>query len=104
MTDERHICPRCGYVVPKGARPLTDTSVDIWESAGRKFWLGKQMSIRALAKASSYSASTVHDHLQRLADNHLVERVPLYTPKNRQTPVFAYRGCMGRHAPVTAFG
>jgi len=83
IQEGRFVCPRCGYIAPRGEKPLTDTSVDIWEAAGRAFWMGKRMTLSELSEESGYSISTVRRHMLRLHGHGLVERVPLRnTPHN----------------------
>jgi DNA-binding transcriptional ArsR family regulator len=97
IQPQRSICPRCGTVVPVRPPILTETSIDIWEAGGRLFWLGKCMTIRALAKKTGRSPSTVHAHLLRLVQAGLVERVPLGTPgRNGLRQRHEYRGCLSR--------
>lgn len=91
VTQQRTICPRCGTVVPLRPDPLTETSIDIWEAAGRLFWMGRRMTIRELAQRSGKSPGTVHDHLQRLMQAGLVERVPL-PRRNGSRQRYAYQG------------
>lgn len=97
IQSQRSVCPRCGAVVPVRPPALTETSIDIWEAGGRLFWLGKRMTIRALAEKTGRSPSTIHAHLQRLVKAGLVERVPLGTPeRNGLRQRHEYRGCLSR--------
>jgi DNA-binding transcriptional ArsR family regulator len=96
IRPQRSICPRCGTVVPVRPPILTETSIDIWEAGGRLFWLGKCMSIRALAEKSGRSPSTVHAHLLRLVEAGLVERIPYSAQTNGARRRYEYRGCLAK--------
>lgn len=97
IRPQRSICPRCGTVVSVRPPILTETSIDIWEAGGRLFWLGRRMTIRALAQKCGRSPSTVHAHLLRLVEAGLVERVPLGAPERAGARRrYEYRGCLAK--------
>lgn len=96
IQPQRSICPRCGTIVPVRPPLLTDTTLDVWEAGGRLFWLGKRMTIRALAKKAGLSPSTVHAHLLRLVEAGLVERVALGSSRNGLRQRHEYRGRLSR--------
>jgi hypothetical protein len=89
------VCPRCKHIFVPADQTITDTTLEIWQAAGPKFWRGQRMTVQAVATAAHVSWSTARRHLLRLHTVGLVHIEPLGAPaRNGQRTKHAYRGCM----------
>jgi Fic family protein len=93
MTDSI-VCPRCKHIFAPTDQRITDTTLELWQVAGPKFWRGKRMTIRELAQAAHVSPSTARRHLLRLHAVGLVDCVPLRSSPNGVKTYHAYSGRM----------
>ena len=94
MSDTHAVCPQCKALFALRGRTVTDTTVHIFKAAGERFHRGTRLTLREIAKRSSYSPRTVHTHLNILADLGLVTRVPLKRKSPHTKQRFGYRGSL----------
>ena len=93
MSDVSHaVCPKCKCLFALAGRTVSDTTVQLFMAAGPKFHRGSRLSLRDLAARANYSVSTVHVHLNILADVGLVERIPLKRKTPSASQRYGYKG------------
>jgi hypothetical protein len=94
IAQEHIVCPRCKHIFCPASQIITDTTLDIWQAAGPKFWRGKRMTLVDIANTAGYSISTTRRHLLRLCEVGLVQLVPLHGEEGGKQQKHAYKGCM----------